>query len=110
MKLTGILAYVFWIPAVLFLGRFELHTDDTGVEIGLLLLITFILGSLHPRHAWQWALLVGPAIPATQCLFGHPQPGVIAVLLPLVIVLGLVGSYAGAGIRRAITSLTPPAA
>lgn len=102
MKITGILAYVLWIPAVLFLGRFELHTDDTGVEIGLLLFITFVLGSLHPRHAWQWALLVGPVIPAAQLLFGHPQASVTGVLVPLTIVLGLAGSYAGAGVRHLI--------
>jgi hypothetical protein len=102
MKLTDILAYALWIPAVLFLGRFELHTDDTGVELGLVLVITFVLGSLHPRHAWQWALLVGPAIPAAQLLFGHPQASVTAVLFPIVVTLGLAGSYAGAGLRRAL--------
>ena len=102
MKFTPILAYVLWLPAILFLGRFELHTDDTGVEVGLLLAITFLLGILQPRHAWQWALMVGPAIPAAEILFGHPQPGVLAVLLPVVIALGLAGSYAGAGLRRAI--------
>ena len=102
MKVTDILAYVFWVPAVLFLGRFELHTDDTGVEVGLLLAITFILGTLHPRHAWQWALLVGPCIPLTQLVFGNVQPSVTAVLLPILIALGLAGSYAGAGVRRVI--------
>ena len=102
MKLTGIMAYVFWIPAVLFLGRYELRTDDTGVELFFVLLITFILGSLHPRHAWQWALLVGPCIPAAEWIFGHPQPGVMPVVLLIVVVLGLAGSYAGAGLRRVI--------
>ena len=75
VKLTGIMAYAFWIPAVLFLGRYELRTDDTGVELFFVLLITFILGSLHPRHAWQWALLVGPCIPAAEWLFGHVDVG-----------------------------------
>jgi hypothetical protein len=104
MKLTGILAYVFWLPAVVFLGRYDLHTDDTGVEVFFLLLITFILGSLHPRRAWQWALLVGPAIPLAELLFAHPQPGAGAlVLLAVVTAVGLAGSYAGAGLRRAIS-------
>ena len=102
MKLTDILAYAFWVPAVLFLGRFELHTDDTGVEVGLLLAITFLLGALHPRHAWQWALLVGPCIPAAQLLFGHRESSGLGLLLAIVVALGLAGSYAGAGVRRAI--------
>lgn len=104
MKLNGILAYAFWLPAILFLGYFELHTDDTGVEVGLLLVITFLLGTLHPRHAWQWALLVGPVIPAAEVLFGHPQAGRgMAVLLLFVVALGLSGSYTGALIRRAVS-------
>lgn len=107
MKFTGILAYVFLVPAVLFLGRFELHTDDTGVEVLFLLLITFVLGCLHPRHAWQWALLVGPVIPLAEILFGHPALGRdpvrgMLLLLTVVVVLGMVGSYAGAGVRRVV--------
>jgi hypothetical protein len=102
MGLTGILAYALWIPAALFLGYFELHTDDAGVEVFCLLLITFLLGTLHPRHAWQWALLVGPAIPAAELLFGHP-PSPPALLLAVVVAVGLAGSYAGALLRKAIS-------
>lgn len=104
MKLTGILAYVFWLPAILFLARYDLHTDDTGIEVGFLLLITFILGSLHPQHSWQWALMVGPVIPAAELLFGNPPPGAgTLILLAVVTALGLAGSYAGAGVRRVIS-------
>lgn len=104
MKLSGSLAYGFWLAATLFLGYFELHTDDTGVEVGLLLVITFLLGTLHPRHAWQWALLVGPAIPAAQVLFGRPQAGGgMALLLLFVVALGLAGSYTGALLRGAVS-------
>jgi len=107
MKLISLLAYAVWIPAAAFLGYFELHTDDTGVEVFILLAITFLLGSLHPRHAWQWALLVGPVIPAADLLFGHPQPGRsplagLALLCAVVVVLGMAGSYAGALLRKAI--------
>jgi hypothetical protein len=102
MKLTGIAAYVLWLPAILFLGRFELHTDDTGVEVFFLLLITFLLGALHPRHAWQWALLVGPAIPLAELLFGQTHSG-LALLLAVVIALGLAGSYTGALLRKSIS-------
>lgn len=90
-------AYALWLPATLFLARFELHTDDTGVEVAFLLAITFILGLLHPRRAWQWALMVGPAIPAADLLTGKSAP---AALLPIVIAIGLVGAYAGALLRK----------
>lgn len=104
MKLSALLAYAFWLPAILFLGYFELHTDDTGVEVGLLLVITFLLGTLHPRHAWQWALLVGPVIPAAQLLFGHSQAGRgMALVLLFVVALGLAASYTGALLRRAVS-------
>jgi len=91
-------AYAFWLPATLFLARFELHTDDTGVEVAFLLAITFILGLLHPRRAWQWALMVGPALPIADLITGTPAPkGLVLVL----IAIGLVGAYAGALLRKA---------
>ena len=106
MKLDTIAAYVVWLPAILFLGRFELHTDDTGVEVFFLLAITFVLGLLHPRHAWQWALLVGPCIPAAQLFFGHPRnAGGTALLLGFVIALGFAGAYAGALLRKGAATL-----
>ncbi len=104
MKLTGILAYAFWIPAILFLARYDLRTDDTGVEVFFLLTITFILGCLHPQRAWQWGLLVGPAIPLTELLFGRSQNFAGTMLLLVVVTaLGLGGSYVGAGLRKAIS-------
>jgi hypothetical protein len=61
MKATTLACYLFCTAADAFLGRYELHTDDTGVEVFFILLATFVLGCWHPRRAWQWALLVGHA-------------------------------------------------
>jgi hypothetical protein len=96
------LAYGFCLAAGLFLGRYELHTDDTGVEVFLIFLLTFVLGCWHPRHAWQWALLVGPCAPAADLLFGTRSWGLVSIAA-VVIVIGLLGSYAGALLRRGIS-------
>ncbi len=83
--------------------RYELHTDDTGIEVGLLLLITAILGFLHSRRAWQWALLVGPCIPLADALFGQRSgtPGFL-LLAAVTTIIGLAGAYAGAITARVL--------
>lgn len=88
--------YAFAFAAAIFLGRFELHTDDTGIEVGLLLLTSFLLGCLHPSHAWQWAVLVGGAIPLADLLMRKPFPPGVAAFT---IAVALIGSYLGAGVR-----------
>jgi len=110
MKLSAIAAYLFCLAVGLFLARFELDTDDTGVEVFFILLFTFVLGCWHPRHAWQWALLVGPWAPAAdlcQRTFGTVKPdlshtGGLLLLTGVVIALGLAGSYAGALLRKGV--------
>jgi hypothetical protein len=109
MKVSTLACYGFCLAAGAFLAHYELHTDDTGVEVFFILFFTFLLGCWHPRHAWQWALLVGPCAPAAdfvRSLAGHPPAihgaaGLAAVAL-VVILLGLAGSYAGAWLRRSV--------
>ena len=48
-------AYLLCLPAMAFLARVELHSDDSGVIVALILVTTFILGCLHPKRAWLWA-------------------------------------------------------
>jgi hypothetical protein len=111
MKLTGLLPYALWIAAAAFLMRVELRTDDAGVVAFLVLAITFVLGVIHPRYAWQWALLVGPCVPAAHLFFGRTpgsprDTGGVLLLLAFVVGLGLAGAYLGtlvplaAGLRR----------
>ena len=110
MKFSTIAAYLFCLAAGLFLAGFELHTDDTGVEVFFILLITVALGCWHPRHAWQWALLVGPWAPAAdvwQLNFGATKPalehtGGLLLVTGVVILLGLAGGYAGALLRKGV--------
>jgi hypothetical protein len=110
MRLNTIAAYLFCLAAGFFLASFELHTDDTGVEVFFILLFTFILGCWQPRHAWRWALLVGPWAPAAdlwQLLFGAARPSPehtngLLLVTAVVIAIGLLGSYAGALLRRGV--------
>ena len=76
-----ITAWTLCAAGTAFLIRYELHTDDTGIEVAFLLALTFMLGALHPARPWVWALIVGLAVPAADLLFGPAQP--ITRLLPV---------------------------
>jgi hypothetical protein len=104
---TSIGPYLFCLAAGAFLGRFELHTDDTGVEVAFLLLATFILGCWHPRHAWQWAILMGIWIPAAELVFRKPPVNASSLAVAgFVLAVGLAGSYLGLLARKAIAAAT----
>lgn len=102
MKAGTLACYGFCLAAAVFLGRYELHTDDTGVEVFFILLFTFVLGCWHPRHAWQWALMIGPSAPLADFIFGA-RPAPLIPLTGVVIVIGLAGSYAGAWFRGSVS-------
>ena len=96
---AALLPHALWIAAVAFLMRFELN-DDAGVVAFLVLAITFVLGVVHPRHAWQWALLVGPCVPIVDLFFGRTRAGLghtggVLLLLAFVIGLGVGGRVPG---------------
>ena len=115
MKLAVAATYFFALAAAVFVGGFELRTDDAGVVAFFILVITFLLGCLHPRHAWQWALLIGPAVPLVHLFFpsqSHAMTGArdLALLMLFVLVLGFAGSYSGVLARKIISSMTGSAA
>ena len=88
---------------MLFLGRVESRSDDSGVIVCLVLLLTFTLGWLHPRRAWLWSV-TGWSVPAADVLFRSPIPPALHIPGPLLLlafmtVVGLAGSYAAALLR-----------
>ena len=98
-QLTVPVACLLCAAAMLFLGYFELHTDDTGVEVAALVVCAFVLGCADPRRAWLWPLLVAASIPGAELLFGGKQihgglPGVAAFVLAVSLVAGLTGALA----------------
>jgi len=106
-SLRALAAGAFGLAAALFLGRFELHTDDTGMEVFFILLFTFVLGCWYPKRAWL-AAFVGLSIPIAELIWGHPRPSLnhttgLAILAGFVAVIGFVGSYSGVFVRRLVT-------
>jgi len=98
-QLTVPVAGLLCAAAMGFLGYFELHTDDTGVEVAALGACAFFLGCLDPRRAWLWPLLVAASIPGAELLFGKAGIhggllGVAAFVLAVSLIAGLTGAFA----------------
>jgi len=70
--------------------------DDTGITVGVLLLTTGVLGLVHPRHAWVWAVAVGGWVPVLNVIHGHGAASLAALAF------AFVGAYAGALGRRLV--------
>jgi len=104
MNINAIAASLFGIAAAVFLGRFELRSDDAGVEVFFILLAAFILGCWYPKRAWLWSL-VGLSAPLAELIWGHPKPNLnhttgLALLAGFVAVIGLAGAYSGVFVRK----------
>ena len=72
--------------------------DDTGVTAVMVFTSCGILGAIHPRRAWQWALAVGLWIPALGIALHQNYESWAALAV------ALVGAYAGKLINRAIST------
>jgi hypothetical protein len=100
-------AWLFCLAAMAFIGRVELHSDDAGVIVALVLMMTFTLGCLHPKRAWIWAL-AALCVPGAELIWGKnfmldpSHPFGMLMLAGFVTAIGLAGSYAGAFARIAL--------
>jgi hypothetical protein len=82
----------------LLLASYDLRTDDTGIEVGLLLIASVTLAALAPKRWWLVALCVGLPIPIVEIAVAHaalPPAGVAAL------VVAIVGALIGFAIARA---------
>jgi hypothetical protein len=82
----------------LLLASYDLRTDDTGIEVGLLLIASVTLAALAPTRWWLVALCVGLPIPIVEIAVAHaplPPAGVAAL------VVAIIGALIGFGIARA---------
>ncbi len=68
--------------------------DDTGITVGLIFLVSAVMGAWHPSQAWAWGLVVGCGVPLMH-LFVHGNPAALVSF-----VIAFAGSYAGALSRR----------
>ncbi|HVR88828.1 MAG TPA: hypothetical protein VHG53_04705 [Candidatus Limnocylindria bacterium] len=78
------------------LAVYDLRTDDTGIEVGLLLIASLALAAISPRRWWLVALCVGLPIPLVELASGAvPPAGAFALGFTIA------GSLIGFGISRA---------
>jgi hypothetical protein len=75
---------------------YDQRTDDTGVEVALLIAIAMVLTLAAPRVAIAIALAVGLPIAAGSMLNGNP-PGIAALLI------ACAGAFLGYVMRRSVS-------
>ncbi|HEY6291094.1 MAG TPA: hypothetical protein VI455_05960 [Terriglobia bacterium] len=94
----------------------DAHTDEVSVTLAALIILGFVLGSVGPRRAWLWALLVSVWTPvlafagAAGLAPSNPSlPLTVPSFLALTVVTGavaLAGAYTGAWLGRAVRRAT----
>ena len=82
------------VMAALFLARFELHSDDTGVEVAFVLLFTFALGFWQPRYAWLFSF-IGLGIPLAELGWGGLSIKKAALISLFVMAVSIAGTVSG---------------
>jgi hypothetical protein len=70
--------------------------DDTGITVGMLVIVCALFGMLSPARAWLWALAVGLWIPVLNIALYHNYASSIAL------VFAFFGAYVGAFARKLI--------
>jgi hypothetical protein len=86
------------------LAVYDLRTDDTGIEVGLLLIASVLLATLAPKRWWLIGLCVGLPIPIVEIAVAHaalPPAGIAAI------VIAIIGASIGLGIARASRANAP---
>jgi hypothetical protein len=95
----------------------DFHATEVQATLLVLLLSSFLLGGVHPRGAWRWALIVAGLLPGIHLLVfavehagetpaGHPYFSRLMILLPALLA-ALAGAYAGVALRGVAGRLNP---
>ena len=99
MKAFHTVAAAFFAVALsIWLGRADLHTDDTGILVGLIGLGGVLLAMVEPRRPWIWGLVVPSGVIAVE-VWRAQGLGVLAIAA-LTIAIASAGAYFGALVRR----------
>jgi hypothetical protein len=89
------------LVAGFFLYGFDQRTDDTGVEVALIIAISMALTLAAPRAAIAIALAIGLPIAVGSMLNGNP-PG------PAVLLVAGAGAFLGYVMRRGVSAGAKP--
>ncbi len=106
-------ALFFALTLSAWLGRADLHTDDTGILVGLIGTGGFLLGMVEPRRPWAWGLIVPTGVILVEVwnyLYGNRNPHTggpagLCAIAAVTITVATVGSYVGAFIRSRAESV-----
>ncbi len=97
----------------IWLGRADMHTDDTGILVGLIGIGGFVLAMFEPRRPWIWGVIVPAGVILVEIwntLYGPRNPhnggaGGLLAIAAVTIAVACAGAYVGALLRR----MMPPA-
>ena len=104
-------AYFFAAAFSIWLGRVELHTDDTGILVGLIGIGGFVLAMVEPRRPWLWGLIVPAGVILVEVwnyAFGARNPHTggpmgLCAIAAITIGVACAGAYLGAVLRPHIS-------
>jgi hypothetical protein len=104
MKRFQLLAALFFaLTLSAWLGRAELHTDDTGILAGLIGLGSCLLAIVEPRRPWMWGVIVPAGVIGVEAWNHISKMGSLGDLLGIAvftITIASIGAYIGSFIRR----------
>jgi hypothetical protein len=93
-------AFFFALTFSAWLGRAEMHTDDTGILVGLIGLGGFFLSLFEPRCPWLWGTIVPGGIILVNVWRKPENVNGLFAIAGVTLGIAFVGSYAGAFVRR----------
>ena len=86
-------AFFFALSLSVWLGRADLHTDDTGILVGLIGCGALLVALVEPRRPWIWGLLVPAGVISVE-LWNNRGWGVL-LIAAVTITVATAGSYLG---------------
>jgi hypothetical protein len=87
------------LAASAFIGYGDLHTDDTGIVAGLIVLTSFAAAIVGPRHAWRWALIIAAGVPVAEA-WAHGMRRDVFLIALATSAFAFAGAYLAVLIRR----------
>jgi hypothetical protein len=97
-RFQTIAALFFAFSLSVWLGRADLHTDDTGVLVGLIGCGSILLAIVEPRRPWIWGMIVPAGVIGVEAF--RNELGTVLPIAGLTIAIASAGAYFGAFVRR----------
>ncbi len=91
-------------------GAVDFNNDEPQAAVIVIVVFAGLLGSIQPRKAWRWALIVGLGVPIVYLIataLGYHaksvgEPGWYASLIALI--PAFISTYCGVLVRKAISA------